>query len=148
LHTRLMIFLALTREEPIGTIRPDGEVMHVHYPTQESHRRAARLQRRIAMEFDALFKPLSERKRERKLATIERRKVGRGWASVHQCGGAAMAEDISRGVVDHRGEVFNYPGLYVSDASIFPAAPCCGPHYTILAQSDRISRQIIADAST
>jgi cholesterol oxidase len=67
---------------------------------------------------------------------------------VHQCGGAAMAEDISRGVVDHRGEVFNYPGLYVSDASIFPAAPCCGPHYTILAQSDRISRQIIADAST
>ena len=146
IHKRLMIFLALTREEPVGTIRPDGEVMRVHYPSQESHRRAARLQRRITMEFDALFKPLSEQERRRKVAAIEQRNPGRGWASVHQCGGAAMAQDASGGVVDHKGEVFHYPGLYVSDASIYPAAPCCGPHYTILAQSDRISRQIIADA--
>jgi choline dehydrogenase-like flavoprotein len=48
-------------------------------------------------------------------------------------------------VIDHNYEVFNYPGLFVCDASIFPIAPCCGPHFFILAHSDRLSKLMIAN---
>lgn len=145
---RFMIFLSLSREEPIGKIRPNGSVMDVYYPAQDCHRKADIAQKLIAMEVDAIAQPIKEVQRQKKIDRIMKRKPWRGFFAVHQAGGAAMADSIDNGVVDYRGEVFNYPGLYVSDASIFPCAPCCGPHYTIMAQSDRISRLIIEEVSS
>ena len=136
---RVMPFLALSREEPVGRIWPAGEVVDIYYPSQDSHRRADISQRLIAMEVNAVNRPISEDKRQRRRERIERIRAWKGPGAVHQTGGAAMAEDIRHGVVDHTGEVFNYPGLFVSDASIFPIAPCCGPHFLIMAHGLRIS---------
>lgn len=140
---RIMPFLSLSREEPIGRISPAGDVVKIEYAAQDGHRRADRYQRLIAMESDALAKPLSEKERRKRMEKIEARKATKGIGSVHPTGGAAMANTIEEGVVDHRGEVFNYPGLFICDASIFPIGSCCGPHFFILAHSDRISKLII-----
>lgn len=143
LTQRVMAFLSLSRELPLGRITPAGEVVDIHYPSQECHRRATIDQKRVAMEADAVAKPLTEEERAKKIAGIEKTRKWKGIGSVHPTGGAAMADTPENGVVDHRGEVFNYPGLYVCDASIFPVAPCCGPHFFIMAHSDRISKLII-----
>jgi len=97
----------------------------------------------VAMEADAVVQPLSEGRRARKVERIGKTGKGRGIGSVHPTGGAAMADTAKEGVIDHKGEVFNYPGLFVCDASIFPIAPCCGPHFFIMAHSDRMSKLII-----
>jgi len=142
---KVMPFLALSREEPIGRIFPAKDVVDIYYPSQDCHRRANIAQKKIAMEVDAVAKPISEAERQRKLAKIERTGAWKGIGSVHPTGGCAMAETIDDGVIDHKYEVFNYPGLFVCDASIFPIAPCCGPHFFILAHSDRMSKLMIAN---
>ncbi len=141
----VIAYLALSREEPLGRIWPAGETFDIYYPSQDSHRRAAAAEKRISMEMKALAQPLSEEERRRKLERIERTRAFKNLVSVHPTGGAAMASSPDRGVVDHRGEVFNYPGLYLSDASIWPIASCCGPHFFIMAHSDRIARMMVSE---
>jgi cholesterol oxidase len=63
--------------------------------------------------------------------------------SAHPMGGCRMSDNIESGVIDHRGEVFGYPGLYVADASIFAAPPVCAPSLSIGAMAWRISQLMI-----
>ena len=56
----------------------------------------------------------------------------------HPLGGCAMADSPERGVVDDRGEVFGYPGLYVADGAILPQALGLNPSRTIAALAERI----------
>src|SRR5262245_8607985 len=44
--------------------------------------------------------------------------IGKDLITPHPLGGCNMGTDASRGVVDFRGEVFNYPGVYVADGAI------------------------------
>ena len=59
--------------------------------------------------------------------------------SVHPLGGAAVGSTPADGVVDHTGEVFGHPGLYVADGSLYPAAPGIPPSMTIAALAERIA---------
>ena len=45
----------------------------------------------------------------------------------------AMADDVTRGVTDGQGQVHGYPGLYVLDGAILPAATGVNPSHTIAA---------------
>jgi cholesterol oxidase len=56
----------------------------------------------------------------------------------HPLGGCNMGKDIDSGVVDHKGEVFNYPSLYVADGSIIPRAIGLNPSRTIAALAERM----------
>jgi cholesterol oxidase len=58
-------------------------------------------------------------------------------ATVHPLGGAAIGRGPAEGVVDHRGEVFGHPGLYVADGSLYPRAPGLPPSMTIAALAER-----------
>lgn len=60
----------------------------------------------------------------------------------HPLGGCGMGQDATRGVVDHAGQVFGYPGLYVADGSIFPRAIGVNPSRTIAALAERIAEHI------
>ena len=57
----------------------------------------------------------------------------------HPLGGCNMGTTAANGVVDHRGEVFNYPDLYVSDGAIIPEAIGRNPSRTIAALAERIA---------
>jgi len=64
--------------------------------------------------------------------------------SVHPLGGCIMAEDAQTGVVNHKGQVFDFSGegavhegLYITDGSVVPCSLGVNPLLTISAISER-----------
>jgi len=64
---------------------------------------------------------------------------GLHFATAHQVGSCRMADDAAHGVVDSSGEVFGYPGLYVSDGAAIPSSLAVNTSLTILANAERIA---------
>lgn len=64
------------------------------------------------------------------------------YISFHQMGTAAIGRDPSQSVVDERGETHEVRGLYVADASTFPASSGVNPMITIMAIADHVARAI------
>lgn len=71
----------------------------------------------------------------------------RDLATPHPLGGCRMADSEEEGVVDHRGEVFHYPGLYVADGAIIPYALGINPSRTIAALAERNAALMLAEAA-
>lgn len=69
--------------------------------------------------------------------------VLRNLVTPHPLGGCAMAASPANGVVGSDGQVFNYPGLYVSDGSIFPRPIGLNPSKTITALAERNVKLIL-----
>jgi choline dehydrogenase-like flavoprotein len=55
-----------------------------------------------------------------------------------------MADSKDFGVVDHRGEVFDYPGLFCMDSSSIPTSLGVNPSLTISAVAERACEALIA----
>jgi cholesterol oxidase len=64
--------------------------------------------------------------------------------TVHPLGGCPMGDDETLGAVSPQGELFHYPGMYVTDASIIPSALGPNPSKTIGAVSERVADHILA----
>ncbi len=83
------------------------------------------------------------------------RSLGRNLVTVHPLGGCIMASDGTRGVVDHRGRVYDpsrglnaiHSGLFVADGSIIPTAVGVNPLLTISALAERTAALINVDAA-
>jgi cholesterol oxidase len=63
--------------------------------------------------------------------------------TVHPLGGCPMGRHDREGVVDAWGEVFHYPGLYVSDGAAMPGPVGPNPSLTIAAFADRMAEHIL-----
>lgn len=71
--------------------------------------------------------------------------LARDLVTPHPLGGCNMGITTTSGVVDHRGEVFGYPNLYVADGAIVPEAIGLNPSKTIAALAERIAALIVAE---
>lgn len=60
----------------------------------------------------------------------------------HMTGGARLGATPEQGVVDHRGEVYGNPGLYVADASALPAATGGPPSVAIASWAHHVAAGI------
>ncbi|UVO11672.1 GMC oxidoreductase [Mycobacterium sp. SVM_VP21] len=67
--------------------------------------------------------------------------------TVHPVGGAAIGASPDDGVIDHCGEVFGHPGLFIADGSIYPAAPGVPPSLGIAAMAERQAALMIGVGS-
>jgi choline dehydrogenase-like flavoprotein len=61
----------------------------------------------------------------------------------HQMGSCAMGADPRTAVVGESGEAYGTKGLYVADASTFPASSGVNPMITIMAIADHVARGMI-----
>jgi len=64
--------------------------------------------------------------------------------TVHSLGGCHLSESPDQGVVSTEGEVHGYPGLFVADGSVIPAAIGFHPVMTISAVSERIAEAVVS----
>jgi choline dehydrogenase-like flavoprotein len=62
--------------------------------------------------------------------------------TVHLMGTACMGSDPQRSVVNLQGEIWDLPGAFVADASLFPTAIGVNPQVTIMALATRVARRL------
>lgn len=60
----------------------------------------------------------------------------------HMAGGARIGANAQEGVIDHRGEVYGNPGLYVTDAAALPAPPGGAPSLAIAAWAHHVAEHM------
>ena len=66
--------------------------------------------------------------------------------TAHILGGCPMGESAAEGVVNSKGEVHGYPGLFVVDGSVVPANPGVNPSLTITALAEYFMSAIAANS--
>lgn len=66
-------------------------------------------------------------------------RVLRNLVTVHPLGGCRIGGSAEDGVVDHRGQVFGYPNLYVVDGALLPKPTGRNPSMTIGALAERMA---------
>ena len=66
--------------------------------------------------------------------------------TAHPMGGCVMGDSPSSSVVDHRGEVWGHPGLFVADASVIPGSLAVNPSLTIAALAEWIAHAMVQGA--
>jgi choline dehydrogenase-like flavoprotein len=159
-HRRLMqraahvsAMIALTRDSSGGQVRarPDGSV-RIDYKLGKAERalvtRGISAAARVHLAAGAdevhtlhtrgltLAKSASPTEVDAFYRRIENEPVDRNWSSLfsaHQMGTCRMGTDGSTAVCDERGRVFGVSGLYVADASAFPASSGVNPMLTVVA---------------
>lgn len=75
--------------------------------------------------------------------------LDRNWStlfSAHQMGTCRMGSDRRRAVCDEHGQVFGVQGLFIADASAFPASSGVNPMLTIMALAHHTAQGIKAQA--
>jgi len=68
--------------------------------------------------------------------------------TVHPLGGAPMGRNAQEGVVDSRGRVFGWPGLYVADGSVMPGPVGANPSLTIAALAEKFADDLVLTAKS
>jgi len=66
--------------------------------------------------------------------------------TVHAGGGACLGPDAEHGVVDHRGEIYDNPGLFVADGAALPTAVGGPPSLAIAAWAHHVGDAILESA--
>jgi choline dehydrogenase-like flavoprotein len=157
--------IALTRDSSGGRVRArsDGGVK-IHYRLGKAERAlvtqgmvaAARVH--VAAGADevhtlhtrgvTLLKGASPADAEAFYARIENERPDRNWStlfSAHQMGTCRMGRDAATAVCDERGQVFGVTGLYVGDASLFPASSGVNPMITVMAIATCVAEGISSE---
>jgi len=158
---QMILTLALDPAEPENRIAldQDGEPV-VHYTLNEevlnafvdSGRAAARIffasgaERAHVQASENFLIEKSQSAELDRLVSREHLKLGKTLpAAAHLMGGCRMGEDKSSSVTDAWGRVHGEKGIYVGDASLFPACSEVNPYLTIMGLADRVAEAIKND---
>ena len=98
--------------------------------------------RRVLLPFDGVPPALTLREVKGVLARPVPKRSMRLY-SIHLMGTARMSRDPRRGVVNSFGEFHGRPGLFVTDASVFPTPTGLNPMETIVALALRNARHLV-----
>ncbi len=58
-------------------------------------------------------------------------------------GSCRMADSKNNGVVDAFGEVFDYPGIFITDGAAIPTSLAVNSSLTILANAERVAYHLV-----
>jgi cholesterol oxidase len=129
----ILPMLGMGRDLPGGRMTLRDGYLQISWNTQYSRRVFRRIQaamRQVAEQLDGRFLQGP--------SSLLSRMV-----TVHPLGGVPMGVDANHGVVDSYGEVFGYPGLFVSDGSVMPGPVGVNPSLTIAALGERFSERVL-----
>jgi cholesterol oxidase len=140
-----LFFLVMAHDDSRGTMTLQDDRLRVAWPglgLQSQFQKASRALARASAGLRGAYlaNPIWNRFTQHNMVTG------------HPLGGCPMADDAERGVVNHKGQVFNgetgnavHPGLYVMDGSIVPAALGVNPLLTITALAERSCCELLRD---
>lgn len=138
---RSVVLAGMGRDASTGVIQFDGRELRT--ATDRS------LDPELFGQLEAAMTQIAEGYRPRRIRPSVDPKTGQ-LVTVHPFGGASIGDGPEEGVVDHTGQVFGNPGLYVADGSLFPRAPGLPPAMTIAALAERqaalISERAVPEA--
>jgi cholesterol oxidase len=119
--------LAMGRDVPGGRMRLKRGDLDLDWSTQSSSAYFAKVGRTLHEIAEALEAKISDWP-----LWLFKRVI-----TVHPLGGCPMGCSAQEGVVNDRGQVFGYPGVYVVDGSVMPGPVGPNPSLTIAAFADR-----------
>ena len=132
---RLMPLLGHGRDVPNGRYVLDGKRFDLEWSSDPSEDYYRGLEAR----FEEVAKALGG-----KMLKSPWHRLNRS-ITIHPLGGAVMAAEPRHGVVNPRGEVFGFPGLYVADGAAMPGPVGVNPSFTIAAFADRVADGILRE---
>jgi cholesterol oxidase len=131
----LRTFFVVSHDEAKGRIRLDNGRAQIEWPNVADQPVYARVDAALSKAAEAV----GARYIKNPLAATS---MGKKPATAHPLGGCGMGDDGSRGVVNHKCQVFNgkggvHAGLYVCDGAIIPRSIGVNPLLTITALTER-----------
>jgi cholesterol oxidase len=122
-------FLGMGSDAADGELRLNEGAIDVRW----SHRKS----RAMFREMERAMRRLSEARGARYMTSFLWRWPTRKLLTAHPLGGCVIGDSERDSVVNPQGEVWNYPGLYVTDGAAVPSALSVNPSLTIAALAER-----------
>lgn len=135
-HSLPYLGMGTDARDGVFSIAPDGQLVLAWDPAASMG---------MFAEMEAAMKAMSEGLGGHYVPSLLWRRPFRHLLTAHPLGGCAMGSSAALGVVDHRGQVWGHPGLYVADGSVIPGPLAVNPSMTIAALADRIAYWMLHD---
>jgi cholesterol oxidase len=125
----------------MGSDAGDGQIVlgDAGIDVRWDHRRS----RAMFREMEAAMRRISKQTGGQYVTSFLWRWPWRKLVTAHPLGGCVMSETEADGVVNHSGEVWGYPGLFVTDGASIPSALSVNPSLTIGAIAERAASWIL-----
>lgn len=153
-YNRLVVSGVLMEDSTTGTVRRRFGIPYAHYEvTEDDQRRMLRGVELLGslhfeMGAEAVWLPLEGTPRVsnvdelRAITRAHRDRAALELFTVHLMGTARMGVDPATSVVNDNGQLWDLPGCYVADASLFPSAIGVNPQLTIMALAVYVARRV------
>lgn len=133
--SRFLPYLGMGTDAADGSLRLHNGAIDIAWSHHAS--------RRLFREIEEAMRGLSHGLNGKYLTSLLWRWPLRKLLTAHPLGGCVMGDSAAGSVVNHCGEVWNYPGLYVADGSVVPTALSVNPSMTIAAIAERTAFWIL-----
>jgi len=128
---RLLPYLGMGTDAADGQLRLKDGIFDIDW----SHRKS----RQMFKEMEQGLKALSRSVGGKYMTSVLWNWPVRKLLTAHPLGGCYMGDSMETSVVNHYGEVWGYPNLYVADGAIIPTAVAINPSSTISALAERVA---------